>query len=219
MSWWSDQTDNVQGGILGAIGGGISGLFGYKGAKEQNVASAQQARNQMDFQREMSNTAVQRRMADLKKAGINPILAGSKEASSPAGAMAPQFNKAQAALQNAASAANVAHTIALTNKVRQETKRMELPADISKDAGTIYSDTKDLLRQYGGLQDTEFSARAIASNAMPHNYLLRAAAVLKNFMFPTNKDIAKANYGHQYKLNLNRIYKAAGDKSHLRNRK
>ena len=78
MSWWKDQTDNVQGGILSAIGGGISGLFGYQGSKEQNVASAQMAQKQMDFQRDMSNTAVQRRMADLKKAGINPILAGSK---------------------------------------------------------------------------------------------------------------------------------------------
>ena len=101
-------------GVGAALGGAAAGLFGYKGAKEQNVASAQQAQNQMDFQERMSNTAVQRRMADLKKAGINPILAGSKEASTPAGAMAPQFNKAQAALSNLGTAATVANTIAQT---------------------------------------------------------------------------------------------------------
>ena len=70
MSWWSNQTDNTQGGILGAIGGGLSGLFGYKGTKDTNIASAQQAQNQMDFQERMSNTAIQRRMADLKKAAL-----------------------------------------------------------------------------------------------------------------------------------------------------
>ena len=104
---------------LTGIGTAIGGLFGYKGAKKQNVASAQQAQQQMDFQERMSNTAVQRRMADLQKAGINPILAGSKEASSPAGAQAPQVNQAQVALSTIGSAAGIANTIAqanLTNK-------------------------------------------------------------------------------------------------------
>jgi hypothetical protein len=96
------------------IGSAISGLLGFKGQKDANVASAQQAKQQMDFQREMSNTAVQRRMADLKSAGLNPILAGGKEASSPSGAMAPQANVMAAGVSSALQAAQVANTLQLT---------------------------------------------------------------------------------------------------------
>ena len=109
---------------LTGIGTAIGGIFGYKGQKDTNVASAQQAQKQMDFQRDMSNTAVQRRMADLKKAGINPILAGSKEASSPAGAMAPVGNKAQSAMNSAMNSAQL-------NKVIQEGRIMKNTADLT----------------------------------------------------------------------------------------
>ena len=76
----------------------LGSLLGYKATKDRNVASAQQAQNQMAFQERMSNTAVQRRMADLQKAGINPILAGSREASTPGGAMGTVENPVSSAI-------------------------------------------------------------------------------------------------------------------------
>jgi len=114
------------------IGSAIGGLFGYKGQKDTNVASAQQAQKQMDFQREMSNTAVQRRMADLKKAGINPILAGSKEASSPAGSMAPVGNKAEAGIRGASAEQNLKNLIATENNITSASNASQSQARINK---------------------------------------------------------------------------------------
>lgn len=70
--------------ILGGLAGGIFSLAGSMYAADQNRKSANK---QMQFQEAMSNTAHQREVADLKAAGLNPILSGTggAGASSPAG--------------------------------------------------------------------------------------------------------------------------------------
>ena len=61
--------------------------FALKTQADNNAWSAQQAQKQMDFQAQMSNTARQREVADLKAAGLNPVLAaGGSGASAPSGA-------------------------------------------------------------------------------------------------------------------------------------
>lgn len=94
-----DIIGNTLGNVLDIVPNVIGGLSGNS-AEEANKRTQESANNafamsqgsaerQMQFQYEMSNTAYQRAMADMKKAGLNPMLAFSQGgASVPGGASA-----------------------------------------------------------------------------------------------------------------------------------
>jgi hypothetical protein len=136
------------GGVFSPIAPIIGGALSYVGGKQQNVASAQAAQKQMDFQQSASDTSYQRQVADLKAAGINPMLVSKLGgATTPGGAM-PQFvnpgamaaqaysssQSSGAAAQQAQTSENLsepqmANVRAMTAKILEEIKNVPLEGD------------------------------------------------------------------------------------------
>lgn len=95
-------------GVAGGVLGNLANSQNTASANEQsaknqaaaNAASLTSSREQMEFQERMSNSAYQRSMQDMQKAGLNPMLAYMKGgASTPSGASytagAPDVKAAQ----------------------------------------------------------------------------------------------------------------------------
>lgn len=90
----------------------VGSLISAFGAHKQNEDQIASARAQMDFQERMSNTAHQREVADLRAAGLNPILsAGGSGASSPSGAQANIVNELEPGVSSALQIRQIQQTL------------------------------------------------------------------------------------------------------------
>jgi len=156
--------------------------------RENNVFSAQQAQLNRSFQERMSNTSWQRGVADMKAAGVNPMLAFSQGgASQPSGnsaqgiAQANQQNEISGAVNSAwDAAATIAqlktaavqnrNTEAQTKKTQADTQAVKAVQPIRDLEGSIGGLGKTILRLGArGLSRSTNSAFKFATKAARHD--------------------------------------------------
>lgn len=148
----SSSGGSSSGSSFGSNYGGsiVSGIFSYFGAKKADKRRAREAALNRAFQERMSSTAHQREVADLRAAGLNPILSatGGRGAASPGGSMARQEDRITPAISTALS----------VRRLKQEIRNMEAEEGVSiARQGLVGAQTEAL----GGAAAVGISARDV----------------------------------------------------------
>lgn len=138
---------NLAGGFIGQSGVNQTNQNQMQLAQQQMQFSAEQAQKQMDFQERMSNTQYQRAMADMRSAGLNPMLAYSQGgAGNVAGAMG-SYTQAQLENPNAplsegvskavTSAKDAAQTVAGIKLAAQQVDQSKSQTELNQDNAAL----------------------------------------------------------------------------------
>lgn len=151
MGFFSDLFQGAGSALIGGVSSLVGGAQSNSARRSEATRSGQfnqaSAREQMDFQERMSNTAHVRQMDDLKKAGLNPLLSAKYGgASSPGGSsatrpMADQKDFISPAISSALTIQQNQADIALKNaqaaNQQAQANRLENIAPITETIGDV----------------------------------------------------------------------------------
>lgn len=143
----------------GAIAASAAGsVLDYIGGRERNKAAEAASARQMEFQERMSNTAHQREVADLKAAGLNPILsAGGGGASSPVGSSYVPENVLEGAGSSALATVRLKEDI---KAIRAATAKAEQDRQVGLADAELKKEQKREVSARAGIEEAgEFTAR------------------------------------------------------------
>jgi hypothetical protein len=127
-------------GLLSALAGPV---LGFIGGVKQSKSSAKAAYAQQAFQERMSRTAHQREVADLRAAGLNPILSAKGS-----GASTPVGVKADPLENFGENAKTLSQVIPAVEKITQETKteKQRTRKEKGQADSAIYQGNKDRIK-------------------------------------------------------------------------